>query len=351
MRIAFVTSGYPPDLGGVETVVREVAVRTARAGHAVEVFAPADSGSPSRVESRDGVLVHRFSAARNPSVPVLASLLIELVRRRNDFDIVHAHNYHAFPALVAAAAHMRPLIFTPHYHGHGHSRAARAAHIAYGPMARSMARGCAQIICVSRAEAASFAHAVPGLRCPISVVPNGVAVSSFADARPFDVGEVIVLAAGRMVPYKQFDLIAEASRALPAGYRTVLLGDGPMRPTLQAGANGTLTVTGRVSDDVRLRWFRTASVLVSMSRHESFGLTLTEALAAGTPVVASDIPAHREIAESQPPGAVRLVSPDTDPLELARVTRAAVEGGLPDRVVVSSWDDVTRQVLGIYERL
>jgi glycosyltransferase involved in cell wall biosynthesis len=140
---------------------------------------------------------------------------------------------------------------------------------------------------------------------------------------------------------------------LPDDSELVLLGDGPARSSVEQliarrGFAGRVRLMGRVSDEDLHRWFRTARVVVSMSRHESFGLTILEALAAGTPVVASDIPAHRETAEAQPPGAVRLVSMDARPDEIADAIVKASRDGLPVGVRVASWEDVIRRLLGVY---
>jgi glycosyltransferase involved in cell wall biosynthesis len=250
---------------------------------------------------------------------------------------------------------MRPLVFSPYYHGGaGHSRVARVAYGVYRPVSRLLFGACAHIVCGSAAEAGALVRDFPGLTAPVTVVPYGVDVSAFAEARPFEVAARVVIAAGRMEPYKQFDRVALAAEELPEDNEILLLGDGPARRDLEQliarhGLGRRVRCLGRVSDEDLRRWFRTAKVLVSMSRYESFGLTLIEALAAGIPVVASDIPAHREIAESYSPGTVRLVSVDAHPMEIAEAIVSASSEGLPAGARLRSWDDATGQVLGIYE--
>jgi glycosyltransferase involved in cell wall biosynthesis len=353
VRIAFVTPGYPPDLGGVETVVGELARRMANAGEEVEVFGHAarDGGATSAWE--DGVLVRRFRVPLpSREFAVSPGMLAELVRRRHDFDVIHAHNFHSLPAMGAALAGMRPLVFSPYFHGGGHSQAARLAHVAYRPLTRILFAACAHIVSASKAEAAALARSMPYIRSPVTVVPIGV-VGDLDEARPFVETSPVVLAAGRMEHYKQFDRVVLAASWLPAESEIVLIGNGSARRDIERlvaarGLAGRVRIVGRVSDEDRRRWFRTAKVLVSMSTRESFGLTLVEALAAGIPVVASDIPAHREIAEQQPRGAVRLVAVDSAPEEIAKAIDAAVVSGLPSGVLIASWEEITKQLLGIY---
>jgi glycosyltransferase involved in cell wall biosynthesis len=355
MRIAFVAAGYPPDLGGVELVISELACRMVLAGHEVEVLAHESLLAPPGSEHREGVLVRRFRVPLpSKDFAVSPAILAELARRHHDFDVVHAHNYHTLPPLGAALAGMRPLVFSPHYHGGAHSRAARVAYGVYRPISRLLFRACAHIVCGSAAEADALIKDFPGITAPVTVVSHGVDVTAFAGAQPFEVAAKVAIAAGRMEPYKQFDRVALAAETLPEDTEVILLGDGPARPDLERliacrGLGRRVRCLGRVSDEDLRRWFRTAKVLVSMSRQESFGLTLIEALAAGIPVVASDIPAHREIAESHSPGTVRLVSVNASPTEIADAIVSASSGGFPAGARFKSWDDAVGQVLGIYE--
>jgi glycosyltransferase involved in cell wall biosynthesis len=233
---------------------------------------------------------------------------------------------------------------------------ARAAHVVYRPVSRLVFSACSRIVCASAAEGEALKDRFPKLRVPVVLVPHGVDTAAFVDAEPFSAGSLVVLAAGRMEPYKHFDRVALAADAMPLGIEVVLLGEGPAREALERLVNernlrGRVRVLGGVSNgDVR-RWFRTAKVLVSMSSRESFGLTIVEALASGVPVVASDIAAHRELADGQPTGAVRLVPIDAGPNEIADAVASAIHDGLPHGVHVASWDDTTQRILTIYEEV
>ena len=93
-------------------------------------------------------------------------------------------------------------------------------------------------------------------------------------------------------------------------------------------------------------------MLVSMSEHEAFGLTVSEALAAGARAVVSDIPAHRELAERTPPGRVTLVPFEGGSERLAEALLRATEGDArPQSFDVPSWDDVARATLELYEEV
>jgi glycosyltransferase involved in cell wall biosynthesis len=134
----------------------------------------------------------------------------------------------------------------------------------------------------------------------ITVAPPGV------DARYTPEGErspiPLVVAVGRLVPVKRFDLLlvalAEAKAATPA-LRAVIIGEGYERPALEQlrtelGADDWLELPGRVSDEALAGWYRRAWVVASSSQREGWGMTLTEAAACGTPSVATAIAGHTD---------------------------------------------------------
>ena len=134
----------------------------------------------------------------------------------------------------------------------------------------------------------------------VSVVPPGV------DPRftpgPQRSADPLVLAVGRLVPVKRFDLLIDAlasvRRTVP-GLRAEIIGEGYERPHLEAriratGAGGWIELVGRRSEDELLDAYRRAWVLVSTSQREGWGMTITEAAACETPAVVTRIAGHSD---------------------------------------------------------
>jgi glycosyltransferase involved in cell wall biosynthesis len=110
-------------------------------------------------------------------------------------------------------------------------------------------------------------------------------------------------------------------------------------------------MVGRVPQDELLAWYNAADVYVSLSRHEAFGMTLLEAAMSGAAIVASDIPAHREVADYLPHGRVVFVSPDCPPLDLAQaIQKAAGLGRVADTAgwPLPTWADAVDHALSCY---
>lgn len=146
------------------------------------------------------------------------------------------------------------------------------------------------------------------------------AASSDLSARP----PGLLVSVGRLSQEKDHMTLIEAMRLLPEALqaRLVIVGDGPRRARLEArvgelGLAGRITFAGYAADP--FAWLSKAQLFVSASRYEGFGNAIVEALAAATPVVATDCPfGPREILND---GALGRLVPVGDPSALA----AAIE--------------------------
>jgi glycosyltransferase involved in cell wall biosynthesis len=132
-----------------------------------------------------------------------------------------------------------------------------------------------------------------------------------------------VLSISRLVPHKNHATILRAAARLADRPQVRIIGEGPEAPSLAALAERLGVAldlrTGWATDQEIVDAYRRADVVVSASRFEGFGLTPMEGIAMGVPVVASDIPPHREFVS----GAARFFAPD-DEMALAEAIAAAL---------------------------
>jgi len=361
VKIAYVTKHYAPFRGGVETHVGEIAVRMAAKGHAVEVLTQASDRHSPPEERIDGVLVRRFppvSASRHYAfAPGLWSYL---ARESGRYDVVHAHSYHALPALGAALVSRRPLVFTPHYHGTGHSRLRSLLHAPYRRPGALIFAHARSVICVSQAESALVRRHFPRASGRVAIIPNGVDVAALRAAEPFASDRTVILSVGRLESYKNIDRVIESLAHLPDDFVLCVIGEGPDRRRLEALAarlrlQDRARFLGYVDTPTLRRWFRTATVFVSMSRREAFGISLVEALAAGAGVVAADIPAYREVVAGVASSGAALAPLDAPPAALAAAIRdVAARRGTVDGAPlpgIASWDDVAERTEVLYREV
>ncbi len=356
MKIAFVTGHYLPFAGGIETHVEQIASRLAAQGDQVTVLTQTDDPCWPSAETIEGVKVQRFPVpVPSKHFAISPSLGRALIAQRRQWDIVHVHGYHSVVPLLAALSGARPLIFTPHYHGTGHSPMRKVMHRPYrslGAFISSMAR---RVICVSEAERSLFVSHFPKAKDKVRVIPNGVDLAKLLAAVPFPTDKKTIVSAGRLETYKHVDDTLRAFAQLGHDYQLVVTGDGPDRARLEMigrelGLADTVRFVGRICAEELHRWYRSADVYVSMSSNEAMGITILELLACGARVVASDIPAHREV-NQRVGGALTLVPLASSPKELATAIEAAAETPSVHDVDIPAWDAVTAATRAVYDEV
>ena len=288
-------------------------VKTLRAlGHEAELLAPSDGPPPAA----EGVTVLGGSVplSANGSVAPLAldpASAVRTVRalREQPFDIVHLHEpLCPGPTLAALMFERRPMVGT--FHRAGPSTAYAALRPAVVRLARRLALRCA----VSNDAKETAATALGG---EYEVVFNGVDVERFAGAEPWPTNGPTIFFIGRHERRKGLDVLLDAMDLLPPETRLWLAGDGPETAELRDRSAGDPRVEwlGVIDDDEVASRLRGSDLLCAPSVHgESFGVILLEAMAAGTPVVASDLPGYRNVA---PGGDHALLVPPGDSRALA----------------------------------
>lgn len=168
----------------------------------------------------------------------------------------------------------------------------------------------------------------------LTVVPLGVDTQLFCVPAP-DHRENRLLSVGSLTNVKGHDRLIDALSWLPASIGLDIVGEGPLLSTLREQADrlgiaDRVTLHGAVSHDQLPRFYQSAALHVLPSRHEAFGMVVTEAAACGLPTVGFRVGVLKEFAESQ---AGRAVSPEAYNT-LGAVIRAVMEDE-PRRVAMA----------------
>jgi phosphatidylinositol alpha-mannosyltransferase len=293
--------------GGVQQHVRDLAEALIAEGHFVSVLAPAgdDDPLPPYVVSagRSVAVPYNGSVARLSFGPVSAAR----VRRwlmSGDFDVVHVHEpVTPSLSLLAVLSTKGPVVAT----FHTATIRSKAMAAAQGLLQIVLERITARIAVSDLARRVQVEH----LGSSGWEIPNGVAVAKFASATPFAgwPGECEVGSGGTIgflgrftEPRKGFAVLLDAFRLLaPRRPGLRLLVAGPGEPDeviddLPPALADRITFLGKVSEEDKARMLRSVHVYVAPNTGgESFGMILTEAMAAGAPVVASDLDAFRRV--------------------------------------------------------
>jgi len=272
-------------------------------------------------------------------------------------DVVHAHEPFApSTSMFAVLTRAAPVVAT------FHAYAERSAGLAlFSPLLRHVWNRVAVRLAVSDAAASFAGRHFEGT---IRVVPNGVDVELFAGAVPAELpAGRRLLFVNRLEPRKGFAVALRAFDLLLRDDPDLLLvvaGDGPERGALEQlrpEQRTKVIMLGNVSHRDLPPYHAAADVFLGPATGgESFGIVLVEAMAAGLPVVASDIPGYREVVRGDIDG---LLVPPEDPVALAAaVRRVLADPALADRLRVSAraradryrWETVAAEVEAAYGR-
>lgn len=328
-----------PEAGGSELHAHRVASLWAEAGIDVTFRTSAVAGAPATV-SRNGYRASR----RAGRYAVFGGAALEgfRLRRRPGEGLVEVWN--GMPFFSPLWYRGPSIVFLHHVHAEmwrmvlpsGLARLGEAVESRLAPPLYRRSR-------VVTLSASSRQEIVAMLGLPehrVTVAPPGIEPRfSPGGARS---AEPLVVAVGRLVPVKRFDLLIEAlvrAKEKCPRLRAVVVGEGYERPALEAlrarhGAEGWIELPGRVADEELAEWYRRAWVVASTSQREGWGMTLTEAGACGTPAVATDIAGHRDavvdgrtglLADGVDGVAAALVEVVGDETLRARLGRGALE--------------------------
>lgn len=325
MKICFVTTNFPRYLGDSQApFIWEAARAVAQQGHQVRVIAQHWPNCPTHewmeeievirprywwpesgeILRREGgglpVIWQKSWLACWQMIPFILVHTLAVARYARDCDVIHAQwTLSAGAAWLSRIIHRRPIVAT--LHGSDIFQAAQGWLGTW--LTRQVLQRCDRIIAVSEALAkAASKIGIPASR--IIVIPDGIDLNQFTPSE--NQREPLIVFVGSLIKRKGVIYLIEAMSHITSAcptVRLIIIGDGPERPALeQAAATACLTrrvtfVGQQPSQQVR-QWLQAAQVFVLPSVEEGLGVVLLEALACGTPIVASQVGGIPEVVTS-----------------------------------------------------
>jgi glycosyltransferase involved in cell wall biosynthesis len=345
MKILQVVPRYPPHTGGVETHVAEISRRFVARGHDVTVFT-ADAGPDvADRETRGGVTVRRFRGFEPGGAFHVAPGLVRAIRL-TDADVIHAHNYHSLPVFFAGlGVRDRRFVVTSHYHGGSADDLRDRLLSVYRPVGGWALRRADAVVAVSDWERDRLYE---DFGVDATVIPNGLNVERFADATAEERDRPYLLCVGRLEEYKGVQHAIRSLSSLP-DYDLLVAGSGDYREELERiaereGVADRVEFLGYVPDEQLPGLYAGADAYLTLSEFEAYGMTVAEALAAGTPCVVQEAGALVDWTDREDCVGVGGVRPET----IQRAVREAVGRAAPAEPL-PTWDDVTDRLLACYE--
>jgi phosphatidylinositol alpha-mannosyltransferase len=364
MRIGIVCP-YSWDIpGGVSAHVADLAESLIRMGHHVSVLAPAefDELLPDYVVStgKPRAVKYNGSVARLSFGPIAARKVSKWIED-GEFDVLHVHEPLA-PSLsvLACWAAKGPIVATWHSSMDKSRMMLTLSKLAQTAMEKVSAR-----IAVSEAARATLIKHVGG---DAVVIPNGVDISAFTNAKPMfgwpGANQSIVFLGRGDEPRKGLSVLVEAYPEIRRQHprvRLLIAGPGEPEDTLKKLSRedrASVTVLGMVAPQDKASVLASGTIYVAPNTGgESFGIVLLEAMASGTPVVASDLEAFKRVLDY---GKAGITFENESSVDLARVvsellsdsTRCdelSASGKL--RAAEFDWSVVAERIVDVYESI
>jgi phosphatidyl-myo-inositol alpha-mannosyltransferase len=370
MKIAQVTEFYAPWAGGISEHVLHLSRELRAQGHDVRILtgrhrvrqgAPVDPelerqvyrlGPTVRFPYNGGVA----SVTYSPGLPRRIDRLLQ----DESFDIVHIHNP-LTPVLPLVCLDRSPAVNVGTFHSyHPTERMLRW----WSWVLRGRLPRLHLSLAVSPAAQEAFQRY---FTAGFEIVPNGIDLQRFSPNGhvPAANGEQRLLFVGQLVPKKGLPVLLEAFDSLLGEFprlQLAVVGDGPLREAcrrmLTVRTRSQVRFLGQLHGEALVEQYRSCDVFCAPSiGHESFGITLLEAMAAAKPIVAARIPGYSDVVRD---GQEALLYASTSPRDLREALRRVVtDGGLRGELArrgrataqAYGWPRVASVVGAHYERL
>jgi phosphatidylinositol alpha-mannosyltransferase len=352
LRIGMVSPYSLTIPGGVQQQVLGLARSLRAKGHEVRVLGPCDGPPPDPFVTPLG---NSLPTSINGSVAPLApdaSAALRTIRALNDeaFDVLHVHEpLVPGPSLTALLVKLAPVVAT--FHSAGES----GAYKAFSRQLKWIASRIDIRVAVSK-DAVELAYRYIGGE--YEVLFNGIELSDYI-SDDVVAKENAIFFIGRHEPRKGLSTLLEAVSMMPNDVKLWIASDGPETETLRAqyANDSRIEWLGRISDAEKYDRLRRSAVFCAPAlRGESFGIVLLEAMAAGSPVVASDIDGYRNVATD---GENALLVEPANASELAAaLAKVIADPRLAERLVVAgrehaqqfTMDALADRYIELYER-
>lgn len=362
---------YAPDVGGVESVTMSLARGAVKSGHCVSVICFEKTPSNS-IEVINGVRVIRAPIMRTiASQPLGIKYFLLCLTASKNADVVHLH----FPNMLGGLC----ALFIPkntrlvvHWHSDVVNKGLLGKILR--PLEWVLLRRSNCIIATSKVYA-DCSEALRDFEDKITIVPIGAPDVKYegdcsGQSVLFDEqirGKKVILAVGRLVPYKGFNVLINAAKYFSNDTVAIVVGAGPLQQDLQeqiklADVQDRIILAGRLNDASLHELFKKATLfcLPSVSRAEAFGVVLLEAMNYGLPIIATDIPGSGVPWVNQH-GSSGLNVPVGDPVALAEACNQILESselrdrfsdGSRQRFVTEFTEEISvKRMMQVYDRI
>ena len=348
MKIVQVCPRYYPCVGGLETHVENISKRLAKK-YDVSVFTTDPSGKLPKKEEIKAVSVRRFKCiAPNEAYYFSLGLLKEL--KKVKCDIVHGHDFHAFPLFFSRYAQKQKYVVTPHYHGFGHTTIRNFLLKLYKPIGKKALEEADKVICVSNYERANLLNDFRLEEKKVVLIPNGINKEEFKNLKKERSHFKKILYAGRIEKFKGIHYLIKSLPKLDHDVLLEIIGKGVYERQLvklvnKLGLKKRVKFQQNLSRKKLLERYAKADLFVYLSKHEAYGISVAEALASKIPCIVANSSALKEWIDNENCFGVNY---PINVNELANLIDEVI-GKEVKGLKLLDWEDVVAELIKVYK--
>jgi len=343
-------------MGGVPHYVRNISERLAK-DHEVTVYTLDPLNKYPRNETLNDVKIRRFKRfVFNRAYFFSWELFFEI--RKNEFEIIHAHDYHAFPMHASIFSKRKKLILSPHFHGGSYSTFRTSLLNILNITGSIILNNSNSIICVSEYEKKLLLQKLNINDNKINVIPCGIDINEFKNFPKMEKENTkkIILYVGRLEKYKNIHYLLEALWKLD-GFKLIIVGKGPMKEYLitrakQLNILNNIEFYQDIPREQLLKLYSISDIFILLSVYEAYSMVVSEAITMGIACLVSKTSALQEWIDNKICYGIKL--PINIENLVDKIKHITTKFKLNNEIKYKSdkiidWSNVVKRIVSIYE--
>lgn len=305
MKIINISPKYPPNLGGVQNVVRQISEEFIKKGHQVDVFT-SDIGCPKdkQLKSTKNLKIHYLKAKEFAHTPIILSLYKELMKIPQD-SIMHVHVAQAYvPEIVYKVWKKRKIPYIAHMHGDA-DPSSFLGKIIFKPykkiFIKIFLKHAEKIIVLTEGYKELIGKKYAIDKHKIIIIPNGVGEEFFVNKKGKNKIPHLLFV-GRISTEKNLPRLIESIALCKSKFILDIVGNGELldknKKLVRQKNLKNVIFHGKKTGKDLVKLYGQADIFISTSDGEGFPLTILEAMASRLPIIASDVKGNHEIVKN-----------------------------------------------------
>jgi glycosyltransferase involved in cell wall biosynthesis len=301
MIVVQVSPYYPPNIGGLQTVVQKISVALSKKGYEVLVITSRSHRNQPPMERFGTLTIKYLEVFEIGHTPIMPKLFFEILNLPKD-AIVHLHAAQPFvPEIVAFATKLRRMPYIVHYHGDVLPSGKLGFLLPFYKkvVLRAVLKGAKFIITPSNDFKNFLVKNFLIQKTKITVIPNGVdgGIEYLSKYKNLKINKTNLLYVGRLVSVKNLPLLIDAIAKVVKFNKNIhlnIVGSGEMEKILKdkvisKDLSSYISMVGTKTGVILDKIYMNSDIFVLCSKKESFGIVLLEAMSHGLPIIASNV--------------------------------------------------------------